>query len=315
MNSRPRILARGFLAMTALIASSLPVIATEGGLGRTIEGTVGGPGAGVAPTDPGTYVANQIEYYTYSARAARPLPISGKLAAALNADTVVDNLTLTYVPRLRLKGQSFSFGATVAPTYLKSSASLSLAGRSLRESEHSTALGDITLMPVTYGWLRPPHFWEVKLLVAAPTGRYTSGSLVNAGLNCWTFMPQAAYTFLNEKTGLDLSAIAGFDFYTEDGAAHYTSGTMFHLDLSAVRSPPRGWGYGVIYGWQEQVSDDSGGLAGPLNGFRGHAMTVGPIGTFSVKGQSIMDVRFLPEFDVKNRPSGWSFVWNAYYKF
>jgi hypothetical protein len=301
--------------MTLLIVSALAACASEGGLGRTIEGTVGGPGVGVAPSDPGTYVSNQILYYTYSARAARPVPIGGRLAASLDAYTLVDNLTLNFVPKLPLKGQSFSFGATFSPTYFQSSASLSLPGGSRRKSEHSTSFGDITLMPVMYGWLQPPNFWNVKLLVAAPTGRFTNGSLANAGANCWTFMPQAAYTRLNEKTGLDLSAAVGFDFYTEDGAAHYTSGTVLHLDLSAVKSPPRGWGGGLIYGWQDEISDDRGGLARQLNGFRGHAMTLGPIGVFSTKGQSIMDVRFLPEFAVKNRPSGWSFVCNGYYKF
>ncbi len=69
-----------------------------------------------------------------------------------------------------------------------------------------------------------------------------------------------------------------------------------------------GWGIGAAGGWIEQIGDDEGDLADRLNGFKGHALGIGPVVSWATKweggGSLEFQLRYIDEFSVENRIKG-----------
>ena len=81
-----------------------------------------------------------------------------------------------------------------------------------------------------------------------------------------------------------------------------------------MKSFANGWGVGGVSGWIDQISDDSGPLADRLDGFKGHALALGPTVTYQRKwGESTLalSARWLKEFDVKRRTKGEPIMFSA----
>jgi hypothetical protein len=151
-------------------------------------------------------------------------------------------------------------------------------------------------------------------MIFAPTGDYEVGRLASTGLNVWTFIPTLAYTKLWPTVGLELSGIAAAEFYTKNSATDYQNGEIFRLDFTAIKRFPNHLGIGIVGGWIRQISDDEGGIAAQLDGFRGRALGIGPIVTWAWKlgGKEVgFDLRWVNEFDVENRPDGDGLLFNA----
>src|SRR5262249_24100452 len=147
----------------------------------------------------------------------------------------------------------------------------------------------------------------------APTAFYSTSRLANPGMNCWTFTPNLSYTKLWLKNNLEFDVVAGFDIYTINPATQYTSGTMFRLDMQLLQRTKAGLGYGLIFSWFHQITPDTGGLSGRLNGFEGRALAIGPSFLYKTKlGKSPVEwnFRWIYEFDTQNRPQGNSLMLN-----
>ena len=82
---------------------------------------------------------------------------------------------------------------------------------------------------------------------------------------------------------------------------------MLRVDAQLVKRFGNGWGVGGVCGWIEQLEDDEGPTADRLNGFKGHALALGPIVTYEKKwetGQVEFAARWLSEFNVRRRLEG-----------
>jgi hypothetical protein len=58
------------------------------------------------------------------------------------------------------------------------------------------------------------------------------GELAPAGKNFWTFEPDFGFTYLNPKSGWEISSAVGMDFNSTNRATDYKSGDDFHFDLT-----------------------------------------------------------------------------------
>jgi hypothetical protein len=154
--------------------------------------------------------------------------------------------------------------------------------------------------------------------VWAPTGEYDKNRLANLSTDTWTFIPGVAYTKIFPKPNVELSAPWGLQFDTENTATHYQNGILSDLEATAIKRFKSDFGIGVIGSWIQQVTDDGGTTADLLNGFMGRAFGVGPILTYSTKvGKSHLDfnMRYVHEFENRNRPDGDLFQFSANLKF
>jgi hypothetical protein len=178
-------------------------------------------------------------------------------------------------------------------------------GRTLGTEDKATQFADMLVTPIAAGY----HFDEVNhisfsLPIYVPTGAYNVNRLANAGQNTYTFMPTVAFTHLDGKGG-EFTLEGGLEFYTENDETDYQNGDLFTLDALWTHGFGNGWAAGLAAGYIQQINDDSG--SGASSGFRGRSVGAGPVIGWSGKfadAQANFSLRWVPEFDTKNRPEG-----------
>jgi hypothetical protein len=113
-----------------------------------------------------------------------------------------------------------------------------------------------TIIGANVSWNYHPFFFKVGLGFYLPDGNWQDG-IAN---NTWTFEPDFAVTYLNN--GWNFTAHAIIDFQTEDDRghfagipAHYQSGDIFFLDLTAGKSIGK-WTFGVGGNYTRQLNND-----------------------------------------------------------
>ncbi|UCD36012.1 MAG: transporter, partial [Nitrospiraceae bacterium] len=178
------------------------------------------------------------------------------------------------------------------------------------ESDTSdNGIGDMSFTGLL-GWHRERLHYLAILNVYAPTGEYDEDQALNVGKNHWAIEPMGAVTYLNEKTGLELSGAAGITFNMENKDTEYTSGEEFHLDLAAIQHFSEYFYLGLVGYVYHQLSGDSGD--GASDDFKGRVYAWGPVigGAIPLgeKRNLFVNARYYDEFDAKNRLEG-----NAFY--
>lgn len=294
-------------------AVSTPALASEGGVGRPITGLQVAPFAGVVPPGPAWVLTLTPIIYTGSAKAETSVPVAGQITLGLEADVSYNLIGLVRVWPTAATRWHFASSVVVPIQYARGVAQISHASGSLREEDSLTSLHDVIVVPVQAGY----HFSETShlsfgLMVYAPTGDYEVGRIANNGMNVWTFVPTVSATMLLAKGAVELSSTAGVEFYTKNRATDYQSGVLWRLDALALKRFSSGLGVGAVAGWIHQLTDDVGGLAALLDGFKGRAFGVGPALTYrrALSKTSALDLnlRWVPDLVVRNRLKGQSLM-------
>jgi hypothetical protein len=117
-------------------------------------------------------------------------------------------------------------------------------------------MGDSFLSPIILGWHSGNLHASTGLLIYIPTGDYEIHTL-SVGKNTWAFMPQAALTWFDPKSGWDLSGAMTLVFSTKNDATDYQSGDIFHFDW-AIGKHFGAWEIGVQGNVMAQFTGDSG---------------------------------------------------------
>lgn len=302
----------------ALLCACLPAtsLATEGALGRSITGAQITPYVGIIPPDPGLHFS--ISYINYSGNigGSREVPIGGLAAVNLRAKVDLYAATFAYIWDTG-KGR-WNIASMFTMPYIRPdvTAGLVIGQRQGQVKDSASGPFDLYFAPVIASYhVSEVEHWSFGLYVYAPTARYDKGRLANLGMNTWTFTPGVGYTHLFDRGSIELSGLVGVDFSTKNNATDYKNAPVAHLDLLAMKRTPSGWGFGAVFGWIQQTSDDKGPTADRLNGFKGRALGAGPAidykKTFSKDSSIDFTLRYVKEFDVKNRVKGEPLVLNV----
>ena len=297
-------------AMAAVMLCTAPAAnATEEALGRSITGAQITPYIGIIPPTPGWQFSLSYLYYDGNISGSRPVPIAGTSAVDLHANANLFAATFAYVWDTGPGRWNFASMFTVPYIYTSAVADLSVGPLSARTKDSSSGLYDLYFAPVIASYhVSEVEHWSFGVYIYAPTASYEKGQLTNDGLNVWTFSPAVGYTHLFQEGTFEMSALAGVDIYSKDNATDYQNGAVFRLDGLAMKRTPSGWGFGVAGGWIQQLSDDTGPIAEKLNGFVGHSLGLGPAISYSKawskENKVALTLRWLKEFDVKNRIEG-----------
>lgn len=297
-------------SLIALAALPLaPAYATEGALGRTITGTTVQSFAGVVPPTPGFNAAVAYVHYSGEIGGSREVPLNNLLTLGLDADFDMLSITGLYVWDTGEGRWNFASMATLPFATVDVAANVSLGPRTGQVSDKADwDVFDPFFAPIIAGYhFDQTHHLSLALYIYSDWGSYDPNRLANLSLNNWTYSPTVGYTALMQQGTLEFTAESAIDFYTKNDATDYENGAVFRVDAQLVKRFANGWGIGGVGGWIEQLEDDEGPTADRLNGFKGHALALGPIVTYSKKwdtGQVEFAARWLSEFNVKRRLEG-----------
>jgi hypothetical protein len=178
-------------------------------------------------------------------------------------------------------------------------------GRTFSISDNTFAFGD-PLALAFIGWNSGFFHWKLTGMVNVPVGSYAKANLVNMGFNRWAADVTGSMTYLNTENGFELSLAPGITFNGENPATNYRSGTEFHVEGAAMKHLTKTFALGVAGYHYQQISGDSGSGA-VLGSFKGRVSALGPNLTYNFqvgKTPVLTSVRFLHEFNVKNRLAG-----------
>jgi hypothetical protein len=281
--------------------------ATEGGLGRSIPGSLIQNKAGVvAPIE--LTAINIVPLYFDGAIGGRvTVPEAGLVTAGLRGQAVFTPITLLKVWEANAQW-SFASALTQPLLHVRATATVDSVAGSLRLRQSKFGLYDLGVTPLIVGhrFSKTEHA-SFKFTVWAPTGAYATGRLTNLSANYWTFIPTAAFTKLSADQTAEFNAQLGLQTHTRNKATDYQSAPVLTFDTLASKRFPSGVGVGGVLIVIQQVADDKGPLADRLGGFRGRDVALGPLLTYSTKvGPAPLDLslRWLASVDSRNRLAG-----------
>jgi hypothetical protein len=315
------------VAFAALVSATTMSLADEDGISFWIPGLFGSLAA--VPQQPG-WSLTSIFYNTNvsasgNAALARAITI-GQFNPAI--DTSVSAHVRANVP-LYLAVPTYTF----ATPFLGGQASVSLIGV---YGGNDTALNSTftgTVGPVPFSktinleqdrwgggdlipqfavrWNAGVNNYMTYLTGDIPVGLYSSTNLANIGLGHGAIDGGFGYTYLNQTTGHEFSAVLGFTGNFTNPSTGYTSGIDSHLDWAASQFLSKQVLVGLVGYFYEQLTPDHG-CAPALCPFESRVIGVGPqIGYIFPAGhdmQGYINLKAYGEFANANRPDGFN-VW------
>ncbi len=168
-----------------------------------------------------------------------------------------------------------------------------------------TNIGDPIVSSVI-GWHQGNWHWSFVTYINVPLAPYDKNTSANIGFNHWTLDTTAGVTWLDPKTGFEISAAPGFTFNWENPDTNYTTGTEFHVEFAVLEHFTKKFAVGIAGFHYVQLTGDSGSGA-VLGDFKGRATALGPIVTYDFAiGKTPVKLQgmWLQEFGVEHRLEG-----------
>lgn len=301
------------LAVSVLVtAFAGPAHAAEGGIGFYLLGGRG-PMAGYVPA-PGFYVQNDVYYYEGSLGGNRQLPSGGQILAEVDGAVTADFLTATWVLPTELLGGNLAIGfllpfgePRVSADVLVNPPGTAPVGR--RATDSAFIVGD-PVATMALGWHSGNWHWNVTGLLNIPVGDYREGrgEFANLAFHRVAADVSGAVTWLDPKTGWEVSTAVGVTFNGTNPVTDYTTGTEFHVEWAVTKMLTKQVSAGLVGYYYDQITGDSGPGA-RLGAFEGRVAALG--GTiaynFELSGTPVSTrIKVYREFDAVNRLEGTS---------
>ena len=317
-----------FVAVLCTIAGiACPIgvsLADEGGVSFWVPGTYGSLAA--VPGVPGWSLAI-INYYA-------SVSAAGDVAAA--REVMIGNLgrTINVNPNANFEGSGDSIWVTPSYTFVTpvfggqfALSMMGLVGRTIGDvsgtltassgglpvtrqgtiDQGRTGFGDL-YPQATLKWNSGVNNWMTYLTGDIPVGMYSSTSLANLGIGHGAIDGGVGYTYLDEKSGHELSAVMGLTYNLTNPTTNYQNGLDWHLDWGASQYLSKQFSVGLVGYFYDQITADRG-CAPQLCPFESRVIGVGPQATylFPIAGmQGYLNLKAYGEFDGHARPDGWN---------
>ncbi|WP_406829008.1 transporter [Microbulbifer sp. ARAS458-1] len=280
-----------------------PTDADEGGVSFWLPGQYGSFAA-IAPTSEWS-LPMQTYYYSGSAESTRALTRGNLLSFGLDTNFAAQFFVPTYSPDKQILGARPGLSLTLLPGYAETSAKAAAELFPQKQSDSITGFGDLYPTFQLF-WNHDMHNWMAYITGNIPVGSYNPNRLSNLGIGHGAVDIGGGYTYMDTKSGWELSATAGFTYNLENSDTQYQSGIDSHLDLGLSRSLTEQFFVGLVGYAYVQLTPDSG-QPPALGDFKSRTSAVGPqLGyTFKAGSRSIfLNLRGYGEFSTKHRPEG-----------
>ena len=141
-----------------------------------------------------------------------------------------------------------------------------------------------------------------------PVGDYDADRIVNLGKGHGALDNGFGYTYFNEATGFEFSAVSGLTYSFKNPHTQYQNGIDWHVDLEASRFLTKRFYVGAVGYTFNQLTGDTGSGA-TLGPYISRISAVGPeVGYLFPVGEMLgsLNLRGYWEFAAQNRSSGWN---------
>jgi hypothetical protein len=146
-----------------------------------------------------------------------------------------------------------------------------------------------------------------------PLGAYDPARLSNIGIGHGALDGGVGYTYFNEQSGYEFSAVGGVTYNFVNPDTHYQSGVDLHLDWGASRFLTKQLQIGLVGYLYNQASCD-GGSGNRVGCFQSRVAGAGAQLGYTISMGELdgnVNVKAYKEFAAANRPEGWN-VWLTY---
>jgi len=288
-------------ALAVVLVSAQASLAAEGGFSFYLPGLAGDIALAQSAEPGDLQVANTV--YLLSGDAGTAV-LQGKVNAGLDLTMALDIVSASYTFEQEVLGATYTVGAAIPFGYAELEATITTTGGgSFFAERDSFNIADIALVPLELTWTIDNFSIQLGEAIYAPTGAYDVDEVVNLGLNHWGFDTTLAATYLNPKTGTEVSIAPGVIYNTENDETNYQTGTEFHLDLTANQFLSETFAIGVRGYYYKQLTGDSGSGA-RLGDFKGESFGLGPgfiwFPEFA-EGKLAVLGKWIHDFDATNR--------------
>jgi len=201
-------------------------------------------------------------------------------------------------------------GYTFATPVLGGQAAVGLGtfiGGDSTSSDSVTGFGDL-YPQATLKWNQGVNNFIGYVTGGIPVGAYDAKRLSNLGLGHGAVDGGFGYTYFDQKSGHEFSAVTGLTDNFTNPSTHYRSGVDWHFDWAASQFLSQQFSVGAVGYVYKQIGCDSG--SGDLVGcFQSQVFGIGPQLTFLLPigaWQGCLNLKTYKEFDAENRPDGWN---------
>lgn len=289
------------LLVCCLIMGMQTAQATEGASSHYFPGSSTTFAAAVPPA-PGFMMASQMLYYNGTAHKA---VLRGAVHLDLKAEAFYDYIGGFYTFEKPVLGSRLQIGAAVPVGHMGVRANVGTASLARSATDSKTDIGDAVVSAALY-WGKGDFHYKLVESIFVPTGGYTAGNLANVGRNYWSFDTSLTITWLNAKTGTEISVTPGIMVNKTNTATNYRSGNEFHVDFAANQFLTPDFAVGLHGYYYRQVSGDSGRGA-VLGGFEGESAGIGPAVLWTPKagkGKLSVVAKWIHDLSQTNRMHG-----------
>jgi hypothetical protein len=285
-------------------------LADEGGVSFWLPGTYGSLAS--VPAVPGWSFSTFNYYDSVSASKGADFVRGGGTVAGVNSriDFLFVNPAYVFATRV-LGGQaSVGMGALIGPNTTSAFGTVTgPGGLSLSGSRSDTEFGVGDLYPTgSLRWSQGVNNLMTYLTGDIPVGLYNAQNLANLGIGHGAVDAGSGYTYFDQQTGHEFSAVIGATYNLTNPKTQYKNGIDGHLDWGTSQFLSASLQVGSVGYIYDQLTGDSGSGA-KLGPFESRVIGIGPqIGyLFPVAGmQGYVNLKAFGEFDARNRPSGWN---------
>ncbi|MEZ5463278.1 transporter [Dokdonella sp.] len=302
---RPACLAAALSTLYLAIGATGLARADEGGVPFWFSGAYASLAA--VPATPGWTLPVQGYYYSGDASATRSFQQGDSISAGVRSTSPLILVQPTYAPKTKLWGGQAALGLGFGYGQNRTRADVSITPGGTEFGRSDTTRGGTDLYPVaSLAWNHGVHNAMVYITGDIPIGSYDSNRLANLGIGHAAVDMGGGYTYLDEKSGREFSAVLGLTYNWENEDTNYRNGVDSHLDWAASQFLSANWQVGIAGYVYYQLTGDSGSGA-VLGPFKSRVAAIGPeVGyVFAMGGkQAYTNVRGYYEFWARNRVEG-----------
>jgi hypothetical protein len=232
--------------------------AAEGASSNYTPGTYGNLAVGMQPP-PGSFAV--INYLGYVSSSLDRAVLNNKAATEIDLhQAFVAPVGLYTFKTPILGGALFSLGGWLAFPWVSLDTTLTTAAGSVQSSQTNFGIGQSGLIPAYLSWKLGGNFSLAAYeAIYIPTGSFNTDDPLNLNRGYWSFDTNVAVTWLNEKSGTELSAVAGLMANTVNPHTDYQTGTEFHLEYVFNQFVTNFLSVGLHGYYYDQIADDRPG--------------------------------------------------------
>jgi len=229
--------------------------AAEGASSNYTPGTYGNLAVAVQP-QPGSFAV--VNYLGYISSDIDRAVLNNKAATNVETKQVFDAPLGLYTFKTPILGGAlFSVGGWLAFPWASLDATLTTPAGSVESSKSNFGIGQSGLIPAYLSWKLGGNFsFAAYEAIYIPLGSYSTSNPLNLNRGYWSFDTNVALTWLNEKSGTELTATAGIMANTTNSHTDYHTGTEFHLEYVLNQFVTNFLSIGLHGYYYTQIADD-----------------------------------------------------------